>query len=154
MSDAQGMKKALLPGLLVTIWSVSAIAGRITVNAPFVSGDIVQLANRQESGHGELSGDQLQQMFLWLKQHRAGWQGLMTEETNEPIELSMKLKRRQGGATGLVVVQRRDGSHYLRLYGPGKWAYQTFGGLVKYRVAIRPLSADELVALEKIVGAT
>jgi len=136
------MKKAVL-GCFLALWSVVAFAGRIDVGAPFVAGD---------AGQAALSADQLQQLSLWLKQHRTGWNGLLTEQSNEPIQLSIHLEGAQDRATGLVVVLRRDGSHYLRLYGPGQWAYRSFGGLVKYRVASRELTADELAALDKILG--
>src|SRR5262245_55191618 len=92
------MKKALLPGFLLATWSVAAVAGRIDVGAPFVSGDVARFANRQESGHTALSADQLQQLSLWLRQHRTRWSGLLTEESNEPIQLSLKLARSRSGA--------------------------------------------------------
>src|SRR5215469_3381643 len=112
-------KPLLLSGLLLATWSVTANAGGIDVRDPFVSGDVSRFENRQESGHTDLTADQLQQLSQWLQQHRSRWSGMMTEESNEPIQLSMKLRHSQIGATGLVVVLRRDGSHYLRLYGPG-----------------------------------
>jgi hypothetical protein len=50
--------------------------------------------------------------------------------------------------------ENADAGHYLLVTGPGKWAYQPFGGLFKSWAATRPLSDQELAMFENFVKAT
>jgi hypothetical protein len=78
---------------------------------------------------------------------------MVTPATNEPIQLEVNLTHSDGGMTSMCVIDRAGGGHYLRLTGPGQWAYRSIGGIFKSWAAIRALSDKELAALLNIVSA-
>jgi hypothetical protein len=90
----------------------------------------------------------------WLDHHRTGWHGMMTEAASEPAQLSLSLKDCDGAVTSISVIERANGSRYLRVLGPEPWTYESFLGLSKSRAATRPVSNQELTALEQIVRGT
>jgi hypothetical protein len=138
---------------MVVAVSATAAAGSIDMGAPLTSGDAVSFENRHESARRTLSPEQLEQMAHWLKTHRSGWSGMLTEATNEPIALSVDLSHSDGRVTSLAFIVH-DGVRYLRLTGPGRWAWRSVAGLMKSWAATRPLSAQELTELKRTVGAT
>jgi hypothetical protein len=148
------VKSLLLLGLAAIALNATAMAGGIYIGTPVISGDLSIFANRQESRHAELSAEQLQALFGWLEHHKLGWRGMITPATSEPIQLQVNLRQSDGAITSICLIARSGGRDYLRLTGPGKWAYRSFGGNFKSWAAIRPLSAKELAVLRKIVGAS
>ena len=134
--------------------SATATAGSITVGTPLILGDVYTYENRRSTGHLDLSPDQLQTISHWLDQHRSGWQGMITPASTEPVELQVTLKHSDGGTTYMSVIARAGGGHYLRLTGPGTWAYRSFGGFFKSWAATRPMSDQELASLRSLVGTT
>jgi hypothetical protein len=148
------VKKLSLLGLAAIALNATAMAGRIDIGTPVIAGDVSRIVSRQESGHVELSSEQLQALSRWLEQHRSGWQGMITEASSEPAQLGVNLRHSDGTVTSVYVIARLTGGHYLRLTGPGKWAYRSMGGVFKSWAATRELSDQELAALERIVGAS
>ena len=138
--------KALRLGLAVAALTGPAVAGSISLGTPLISGEV--------SGHTELSSQQVQALSRWLEQDRTGWQGMITEASIEPIQLAVSLRHSDGGVTSISVIAQAKGGHYVRLIGPGQWAYRSFGGIVKFWAATRPLSDPELAELEPAVGAS
>jgi hypothetical protein len=130
------------------------MAGEIDAATPVISGDVSTIASRQESGHTELSTERLQALSRWLERHRSGWQGTVTPPSSEPIQLQVNLRHSDGTVTSICFIAGAGGGYYLRLTGPGKWAYRSFGGIFKSWAATRALSDKELAVLQKIVGAT
>ena len=147
------MRPLSLLGLVAAI-ALSAIAGAgsITIGTPLMSGDVYTYENRHATGHRDLSPDQLQAISHWLDQHQSEWQGMITPASTEPVELQVILKHREGGSTSVSIIARAGGGHYLRLTGPGTWAYRSFGGFFKSWAAWRPLTDQELSALRNLVG--
>lgn len=154
LRNAFCVKTLLLLGLVTSALNGTANAGGISVGTPLTSGDASRSVSRQESGHTGLSSEQLQALSHWLEHHRSGWQGMISEASGEPIQLQVNLKHSDGGITSLCVIVQANGGHYLRLTGPGKWAYRSFGGIVKSWAATRPLSDPELAELETAVSGT
>jgi hypothetical protein len=141
--------------MLITVAvSASAQAGDISVGTPFVSGDVAKFDIGKEANPRELSRGQLQALSLWLELHRSNWHGMSTEGSSEPRSLQLNLKDKEGKAVSIGVIAGADGHHYLCLISSDKWSYRSFGGLVKSRVAARPVSDRELVVLQKILGTT
>jgi hypothetical protein len=147
-----GNQKFVLLGLVVMLFVESAMAGSIEIGLPLVSGDISNFENRQRESL-DLSAAQLQAMSHWLEQHKSGWQEIVMPATNEPIQLEVNLKHSDGGITSMCVIAQADGRHYLRVIGPGTWAYRSFAGIFKSWAATRSLSDQELTALLKILSA-
>jgi hypothetical protein len=141
-----GVKTLLLLGLAVAALSATAIAGSSSFGTPVISGQV--------SGRTELSSQQVQALSQWLEQHRTGWQGMITEASTEPTQLAVSLRHSDGAVTSISVVAQANGGHYLRLTGPGQWAYRSFGGIFKSWAAVRPLSDPELAELKTAVGAS
>jgi hypothetical protein len=133
--------------------SATANAGGINAGTRLISGEVFRFENRQETGHTGLSSEQLRALVGWLEHHQSGWQGMITEDSIEPIQLQVTLKNNDGGITSMCVIDEANGEHYLRVTGPGKWAYQSFGGIFKSWAATRPLSDQDLAALDNLVGA-
>jgi hypothetical protein len=79
---------------------------------------------------------------------------MITEASIEPIQLAVSLRHSDGGVTSISVIAQAKGGHYLRLTGPGQWAYRSFGGIVKSWAATRSLSDPELAQFETVVGAS
>jgi hypothetical protein len=148
------VKTILLLGLVAIALNGTAIAGDISVGAPLISGDISRPASPRESSHTGLSSEQLRALSQWLEHHRSGWQRMITEATNEPVQLQMNLKHSDAAVTSISVVAQANGGHYLLMTGPGKWAYESFLGFWKSWAATRSLSDQELAALENLVSAT
>jgi hypothetical protein len=147
--------KTLLPlGLLAIVVGATATAGDIDIEKPLMSVDVDKFENRQNTGHTDLSRDQLQALSHWLEQHRSGWQGMITPGSSEPVQLGVNLRHSDGSATSLCVIARAGGGYYLRVSGPGKWAYQSLGGIFKSWAATRPISDQELAALQNLIGIT
>jgi hypothetical protein len=133
----------------------SARAGEIFIGAPLISGDISRFVNRQETGHANLSLPQVQALADWLEHHRSGWSGMVGEAPiMEPCTLEVDLRRGDGATTSIRVVAQADGGQYLRVTGPGKWAYRSFAGIFKSWAAVRRLSNQEMGVLEKLLTAT
>jgi hypothetical protein len=128
-------------------------AGDIQIGTPLISGDVSRTVNRQDTNHANLSSRQLQALAGWLGNHQSGWSGMAMEATNEPSSLQVTLRHSDGATTSICVIDQLNGGHYLRVSGPGKWAYRSFGGLSKSRAATRPLSDQELAAFEHSVSA-
>jgi hypothetical protein len=147
------VKTLSLLGLVAIAVSATANAGAINMGTRLISGDVSSFLNRQETGHTGLSSEQLQALAGWLEHHRSGWQGMITEASLEPIQLQVTLKHDDGAITSMCVIAEANGGHYLRVSGPGKWAYQSFGGIFKSWAATRPISDQELAAFENLVGA-
>jgi hypothetical protein len=140
------VKSLLLIALAATAWNGTVMAGSISIGTPLASGEV--------SGHTELSSQQLQVLSQWLEHHRSGWQGMITEAPiGEPVELTVSLTHSDGAVTSIIVIARPSGAHYVRLTGPGQWAYRSFGGILKSWAAIRALSDPELAELETAAGA-
>jgi hypothetical protein len=142
------MKRSWLAGLLAMTLTAAAMAGGINIGTPVISGDVSGIAVR----HADLSSEQLQALSRWLEQHRSGWEGMFWEASNEPTQLQVSLKHSDGTVTTVCVIARAGGGHYLRLTGPGKWAYQSFGGIFKSWAATRELSDQEFAVLQKILS--
>jgi hypothetical protein len=150
-----GVNRSPLLGLAAALAvSATAKAGDISIGTPLVLGSAETLENRTVTGYTDLSPDQLQALSRWLRQHRSGWQGMVTPATNEPTQLGVNLHHSDGSTTSMSVIARAGGGYYLRLTGPDKWAYRSFLGIWKSWAATRSLSDQELVALRKLVGAT
>jgi hypothetical protein len=148
------VKRLALPAfLLAMVFGAKAMAGSIDIGLPMMSGDVSTFEHRQSTGHTDLSPKQLQALSQWFEQHRSGWQGMVTPATSEPLKLELKLKHSDGGTTSMCVIDRASGGHYLRVTGPGTWAYRSIGGIFKSWAATRPLSDKELAALLNIVRA-
>jgi hypothetical protein len=149
------VKTPSLAGLVAAIaFSATASASGIIIGTPLVSSDVDTFENRHNTGYKDLSPDQLQGLSLWLQQHRSGWQGMITPATSEPIQLGVNLKHSDGSTTSMCVIARASGGYYLRLTGPGTWAYRSFLGIFKSWAATRPLSDQELAELQNLIGAT
>ena len=148
------VKPLLLLACVTLGLSATANAGDIHVGTPLISGDVSHFANRQEVSRTALSSKQLQGLADWLEHHQSGWDGMLTEATSEPVELRVNLTHSDATVTSICVIARVAGGHYLRLTGPGKWAYESFLGLWKSWAATRSLSAQDLAALEGLVSAT
>jgi hypothetical protein len=142
-----------LLGLVAIAVSANANAGGINVGTRLISGDVSWFVNRQETEHTGLSSEQLQALASWLEHHRSGWQGMITEASIEPIQLQVTLKHNDGAITSMCVIAEANGGHYLRVTGPGKWAYQSFGGIFKSWAGTRPLPDQDLAAFENLVRA-
>jgi hypothetical protein len=72
--------------------------------------------------------------------------------SDEPVPQQLKLMDSDGKTASIDVIERRDGSRYLRLVSSDKWSYRSFGGLVKSRAATRPFSDREFEALQRLLG--
>jgi hypothetical protein len=138
-------------GLLAAV-SATANAGGITLGTPLISGDFSTFERRQRTFHRDLSAEELRALSHWLEQHRSGWQGMITPATSEPVQTEVDLKHSDGGTTSVCVIARADGGYYLRLTGPGTWAYRSFGGIFKSWAATRSMSAEELAQLLSLVS--
>ena len=148
------MRTILLLGLVAIMLNGTAIAGDISVGAPLISGDVSRPASPRESGHSGLSSEHLRALSQWLEHHRSGWQGEITEAGLEPVQLEINVKHSDGRTTSICIIVEADGGHYLRLTGPGVWAYRSFGGIFKSWAATRQLSDAELAEFETAVSAT
>lgn len=148
------MRTLLLVGLVAIGSNATANAGAIKVGTPLVSGAVSTFASRQETGRRDLSSKQLQGLTDWLQQHQSGWQGMITEATNEPADLHLHLKHSDGAVTSVSVIERSSGGHYLLVTGPGKWTYESFLGFWKSWAATRSLSDQDLAALESLISET
>lgn len=148
------MRSLLSLGLVAMSLSATGNAGSISFETPFVSGDVSTFVNRRETSRMDLSSKQLQGLDDWLEGHRSGWDGMVTEATSEPVQLHLNLKQRDGGVTSISIITRANGGRYLRVTGPGKWAYESFHGLLKFWAATQTLSEQDWAALEKLVSST
>jgi hypothetical protein len=147
--------KKLLPfGMLVMLVAAKAAAGSIDTGRPLVSGDTSIFSRDRATEQRTLSSEQLHAMALWLEEHRSGWHGEPIEASpNEVVELKVTLRHADdGGTTSISVIAGSRGGHLLRLTGPGTWAYRSFAGIYKTWAAIRPVSDEELRALQRIIG--
>ena len=77
---------------------------------------------------------------------------MFSEASSEPTQLQVDLRHNDGTVTTVCVIARAAGGHYLRLTGPGRWAYQSFAGIFKTWAATRDLSEQELAVLQRIVN--
>jgi hypothetical protein len=148
------MKWILRLSLAAMVLSATGVAGTIDMGAPLVSGDLVKYEDRKEASQSDLSAERAQQVGRWLEQHRSGWSGMLTEATGEASELSVHLRHSDGSVTDLALIIRAQGGRYLRLTGPGNWAFRWWGGLHKSWAATRSLSDQELNAFRKLVEAS
>jgi hypothetical protein len=146
--------KRLLIGLLAIALQALAHAGDINLGTPLVSGIVSKLVNRQKTGQAELSSLQLQGLADWLASHRSGWQGMTTDATSEPAELEINLRHFDGTISSIAVIAQSNGGRYLRITGPGKWAYESFHGTWRSWAATRTISDQELAALERLASTT
>ena len=89
--------------------SASVSAGSITVGAPLISGDVSISEDRHNTGHRDLSPDQLNGISRWLDQHKSGWQGMVTPPSSEPVELEVTVKHNDGSATRMSIIARSSG---------------------------------------------
>jgi hypothetical protein len=144
---------AALISLIALACSASATAGNIDLGTPVTSGVASSSAPQQRRVETDLSTAQLQGITDWLADHRSGWRGMITPATNEPVELKLILNHRDGTHTSLSLVTRPNSGPYLRLTGPGQWAYHSFFGFWKSWAATREISATDLAGLEKLLGA-
>jgi hypothetical protein len=145
------MKRLLDLAWISMVFSTSAMAGSIDVGGPLVSGSVITTENKDRISQ-DLTSGQLQSLSQWLDQHRSGWQGMVTPASSEPRRLEIRLKHSDGSTTSVCVIDRAGGGHYVRLTGPGTWAYRSWGGIVKSWAAVRPLSDLDLVALTSIAA--
>lgn len=147
------MRRMLLAVALMSIAVLrpAMASGSIDVGTPLVSGQAVTFENQREVRQTELSPFQLQALFHWLERNRSGWQGAAADASPEPRQLQLTLTHSDGKITSISVFDRPDGSHYLRLVGPDRWAYKTFGGLLKSAAAARALSEKDLNMLQKLL---
>lgn len=148
------MNKLTLLALMAMASSPIANAGDIYIGAPLISGNVSRSVNRSQTGYAHLSPPQLETLTTWLGHHRSGWSGMLTEATMEPCPLQVNLKHSDGATTSICVIARANGGHYLRVTGPGKWAYRSFGGMFRSWAATRELSDPELAAFESLVPAS
>jgi hypothetical protein len=146
------VKKLSPPVLLAIVVGATAMAGSIDIGTPVKSGEVYTFVNRQNTGHTDLSPEQVHALANWLVQHRSGWQGMITPASSELVELRVDLKHTDDGTTSMSVIARTGGGHYLLLTGPGTWAYRSFGGIFKSWAATRPLSDQEFAAVRKLVS--
>ena len=148
------MKRILLLTCLLLLGAAPAApAAEIEAGTALASAEFTQLQNGKESRHGTLSAGQLHNLTLWLDQHSSHWHPLSGDASSEPIRLLVTLRHEGGGVASLSVVARADGTHYLTLTGPGRWAYRSYGGLFKSRTARRELSTPDFAALRELLGA-
>jgi hypothetical protein len=143
------VKNRLPLGFLMMVVVATAFARHIDTRTSLVS----VFGNDRATEQRTLSSEKLQALSRWLEQGRSGWQGEMTEASrNEEVELRIDLKHSNGSATSIFIVDRVGGGHFLRLTGPGTWAYQSFAGLYKTWAAFRLISDTDLRALQNLIG--
>jgi hypothetical protein len=133
--------------------SGTAVAG-IKLEAPLVSGNVQSMdrQSRKETSQ-ELSQAQLQSLSQWLKSHRSGWHGMMTEASSEKGVLGLSLRDSNGRAGSIRVVARANGGYYLQfISSPPGWSYESWGGLIKSWAGIRTLSPKDLSQLLSAIG--
>lgn len=119
------------------IFSVAVSVCLGETEASLLSGEATEYENCQELLHVALTTDQLQALSGWLKQRRGDWGAQVTEPSSEPVLISLDLTRADGEVDHLGVITAARGGHHVRLsIGPGvRWAYRTFGGILKTRYA-------------------
>ncbi len=138
---------------VVFVVAATAMAGEIYIGAPLVSGEIVMYREDRGTEHMSLSSEQLQAMTRWLEQSRSEWHGVYIEASpNEVVEQKIELKHADGGITSLSVLTGVRGHHWLRLAGPGTWAYRSFGGFFKTWAAMRQISDRDMGKLQELIG--
>lgn len=129
------------------------LAGEIYMGAPVVSGEVFVSPNDRGTERINLSPEQLQAMAGWLEQGRSGWNGEYIEASpNEIVELKIKLKHADEGVTSISVMAGRRGGHFVRITGPGTWAYRAWGGFFKTWAAMRQISDNDLATLHDLIG--
>jgi hypothetical protein len=148
-----GMNKLSLFAIAVILSTSIADAGDIYIGMPLASGNVSRFADRQEIGQADLSLQQLRAVADWLTNHQAGWSGMITEASLEPCSMAVTLKHDDGAITSISVISQANGGSYLRLTGPGTWAYSSLWGIYKSWAATRPLSEQELLSFRKLLGA-
>jgi hypothetical protein len=148
--------KKLLSVFLLTLGAGAvAFAGGIYVGSPLVSGEASVFRDNLGTERMSLSSDQLQAMAHWLEQRPSAWQGDPIEASpNERVELQIKLNHATDGVTTLSVIPGVRGGHFLRLTGPGTWAYHSLFGLYKTWAATRQITEQELGTLKNMIGIT
>jgi hypothetical protein len=121
--------------------------------ASLVSGQATAYESGKEVQHVTLTTDQLQVLFRWLKQRQGGWGAHITEPSSEPVSISLDLTRADGEVDHLGVIAAARGGHYMRLsVGPGiRWAYRSFGGILKTRYAQQSINESELATLGQVL---
>src|SRR5690349_21988939 len=127
LQERQVMIRAIAVG--ISCW-VLASCGH-DFGKSVTSGEAIAFNNRTEISRQTLSPDQLQSLSRWFGAHRFGWYGLITPASTEPIELRLHLTDAAGRRFVVNVIARADGHRYLRVTGPGTWAYVSSGGLFK-----------------------
>ena len=150
------MKGTLIIFLVLfgTTCTVFATAGEITLGTPVVSCEVIRLLEPKQVERKDLSSERCQRMENWVKDHRMGWQGMITEAAipPEPVELAIDLKHADSEITHISIVRLVNDRHYLLKTGPGKWAYESLLGVSKSWAALRPMSDQELKEFETLVA--
>jgi hypothetical protein len=121
-------------------------------NTSFVSGEVLSYVDGRELSRRSLSPDQLQQLTQWLDQHRSGWQGMLAETPPSSTRIELQIKDQDGGMTSVLAITPPNGGRYLLVHGPGKWAYQSYGGFIKSWAAARRLSDRDFSILQNLAG--
>ena len=139
--------------LCFLILAVTASACLGGTEASLVSGAVTAYESRKEVQHVTLSTDQLQALSRWLDQRDAAWGAHITEPSSEPVSISLDLTRADGEVDHLAVIAAAHGGYYMRLsIGPGaRWAYRSFGGILKTRYAWQSINEPDLAALRQLV---
>ncbi len=148
------MNKLSLLATALILSTPIANAGAIFIGTPLASGNVSRFVNRQEIGRADLSSQQVRAVADWLTNHESGWSGMVTEASLERSPILVTLKHSDGAITSISVIAQANGGFYLRLTGPGKWAYRSFWGIYKSWAATRPLSDQELLSFKQLMGAT
>lgn len=148
------MKKILLLGLLLLGIVTIGYAGHVDSGTPLISGRVTVFGDSRAIQKRDLTPGQLQAMSHWIQESRSNWSGDPVEASpNEKPALLIELTHSDARSTSIAVMaDTNDGKHLVRLIGPGKWSYESFGGLYKTWSAFRVISDDELRALQSLVG--
>ena len=106
------MNKSMGVAALLLV-SGGAQAG-IEISLPLASGDLTTFENGRETAHRSLSTPQLQAMSNWLRMHRSGWHGMITEASPEQPLLCIGVKDEHGEAGDVVVYAAANGGYSLQ----------------------------------------
>jgi len=120
---------------------------------PLVSGAATAYENRKAIERVTLKKDQLEALSRWLEQHQRAWGAHITEPSSEPVSIALDLAQVDGKTEQVDVVAAARGGHYLRLsLGPGvRWAYRSFGGILKTRYARQSIEESDLATLRRLL---
>ena len=120
---------------------------------PLVSGAATAYENRKAIEQVTLKKDQLEALSRWLERHQRAWGAHITEPSTEPVSIWLDVTQVDGKTEQVALVDVAHGGHYLRLsVGPGiRWAYRSFGGILKTTYARQPIDESDLATLRRLV---